>query len=302
MAKILSIVKETNYRPQQRRQQAQTIAVIVFKVNNRPFCDSFMAQLMGGVCFEVFQQGMTVTFVNPDEVESLSPEEFNCYCMNHGIAGVLVSNVAVDHKFTDTLRQSGIPFCMNSSSGGGEGIMSVGTNNYDSTLEILDYMICLGHTQIAFLGLVTNQVDCHRERYRAYCDILQRHGIALRDELVIDLPDAEISTIRNELIRLMSRNERPTALFYCGEVLTRAIPILHSMGFSIPDDISIAGYKMMCDEELLFPDISSIIQPTEEIGRNAVRLLLDRIGKGEASALTLKNKIAYGATVRNLKG
>jgi DNA-binding LacI/PurR family transcriptional regulator len=32
----------------------------------------------------------------------------------------------------------------------------------------------------------------------------------------------------------------------------------------------------MSDEELLFPDISAIIQPTEDIGRNAVRLLLKK--------------------------
>lgn len=56
----------------------------------------------------------------------------------------------------------------------------------------------------------------------------------------------------------------------------------------------------MNDEELLFPDISAIIQPTEDIGRNAVRLLLKKIEYKKVTSLQLKNKIAYGSTVKKL--
>ena len=111
-AKVLAIVKATNYKPQQRKQLVQTIGIVVFKVNNKPFCDAFMGALMSGVCSEAFQQGRTITFINPDVVENFTPEELHCYCLNNGIAGLLLSNISASHKFTNIALQSGVPFFM----------------------------------------------------------------------------------------------------------------------------------------------------------------------------------------------
>lgn len=300
IAKVQAIVKETNYKPQQRKQMVQTIGIIIFKVEGKPFCDSFMGELMNGICSEAFRQGRTITFINPAEVVDLSPEEFHCYCLNHGIAGVLLPNIAMQDRFIEKIRQADIPFCVMANIFQEDSIASVGTDNYESTMELLDYVICLGHTQIAFLGLVTDQVESHRERFRAYLDIHKKHNLKVHDELIIDLPDAENTTIRNELIRLMSRPKRPTAIFYCAETLMKVIPILQSMGISTPENVSISGYKMMSDEELLFPDISAIIQPAEEIGSTSVKLLIAKLEHKKVSTVRLKNKIVYGSTVKNL--
>ena len=80
----------------------------------------------------------------------------------------------------------------------------------------------------------------------------------------------------------------------------KVIPILQSMGISTPENVSISGYKMMSDEELLFPDISAIIQPAEEIGSTSVKLLIAKMEHKKVSTVRLKNKIVYGSTVKNL--
>ena len=98
----------------------------------------------------------------------------------------------------------------------------------------------------------------------------------------------------------MSRPKRPTAIFYCAETLMKVIPILQCMGIPTPENVSISGYKMMSDEELLFPDISAIIQPVEEIGSTSVKLLIAKMEHKKVSTVRLKNKIVYGSTVKNL--
>ncbi|MBQ9788738.1 MAG: LacI family DNA-binding transcriptional regulator [Lentisphaeria bacterium] len=301
VAKVLSIVKKLNYQPQQRKQLNQTLGVIAFHVDNQPLSKTFSSLLLSGVCAETFKNDRTLTFVAVEQVAKLSPDELHCFCINHGISGFLLCNIAWNHPFCATIKQAGIPFTILADKAPAECDYSyVATNNYDACYEIMDYVACLGHKEIAFLGLITDQVESHRERQRAYFEVLKAHNLPIRNEFIIDLPDAQLSTIKNELTRLMSRKNRPTAIFYCSEELTKIFVVLKQMDLKVPEQLSIAGLKMESDNELLLPEISSVIQPTYEIGQTAVRFLLDEIEHKKVSSSLLKNKVIYGNTVKRI--
>ena len=164
----------------------------------------------------------------------------------------------------------------------------------------MDYVACLRHKEIAFLGLITDQIESHRERLQAYLDVLKKHNLPIRNEFIINLPDTEIHTIKNELTRLMSRQTRPTAIFYCSEELINIFSVLKNMNLSIPDQISVAGFNLESNNELLSLEISAVIQPTYEIGRTAVKSLINKIENKKTSSTILKNKIIYGSTVKQI--
>jgi len=52
---------------------------------------------------------------------------------------------------------------------------------------------------------------------------------------------------------------------------------LRDLGFRVPDDISLAGFDGVRMGELLSPVLTTVVQPTAEIGRAAVDLLLQLI-------------------------
>ncbi len=301
-AKVLSIAKAYNYQPQQRKQTSHTLGVIAFHVGEHLLTKAFTTLLLNGVCAETFASGRTLTFISVNQIADLSPEELRCFCINHGISGLFLCNASWDYPFCQVVKQSGIPFTILADKAPDECNYSyVATDNYESTYELMDYIACLGHREIAFVGLITDEIECHSERLRAYLDVLKAHKLPIRDEFIINLPETSQEIIKNELTRLLSRAVVPTAIFYCSEELINLFAVLKQMNIKIPEDLSVAGFRLEKDNELFLPEISSVVQPTCEIGKTAVKFLLDEIEHKKISSSTLKNKVIYGSTVKNCK-
>ena len=71
--------------------------------------------------------------------------------------------------------------------------------------------------------------------------------------------------------------------------------VLKNLQISVPEELSVAGMQM--GQENFQPEISAIIQPTEEIGRESVRILMHQIETGESRGYIFTNYIYYGETV-----
>lgn len=82
--------------------------------------------------------------------------------------------------------------------------------------------------------------------------------------------------------------ERPTAVF-CGndEAAMGFVSQLSKYGLSVPDDISVLGFDDIVLADSYVPALSTIHQPKEEMGRQAMSLLLDIIEKRTTAPLPI---------------
>ena len=295
--RVMEIIKKFNYVPQQRKQHGNSIGVVTFLTADRPLSSPFVSLLLNGICSEAFAHGRDITLVDSARIARFSPEELHCYYTANSLSGLLCLNLSDLDPFCARLRASKLPYLLlaNADPSGN----SVSSNNYDSVAEMIDYIICMGHRRIAFIGAVLNILESHILRRRAYEDTLLRHAIPLRPEFVIDLPDCERPTVKNALSRLLARPEPPTALFFAGEDLP-VLPVLKQLGLRIPEDISVAGMALSPQESGMVPELSSIIQPVEAIGRCGVDLLLDLLAGNTPGPRVLNNLVLYGDTIRKI--
>ena len=298
-ARVLEIIKKHNYVPQQRKQTESTVGVITFHNNRRPLASPFTGRLLNGVCLQCFEEGKDMILIDGDRLATFSPEELYCYYASNSLAGLLICNKAADDPFCLRLRKSGIPFILLANAAPGGEVNYVATRNYEAVSELIDYMICLGHRRIAYVGLLNQLLDSHRERLRAFRDMHRKHGIDLRSEFVLDLPDAENATVKNALLRLLARPEPPTALFVGTDECVKLYPLLAEMKIEVPETLSVAGFRMECDEAESGRDYSGIVQPTEQIGRRGVAALLDlAAGRCDHVFELLENAVNFGETVK----
>ena len=270
--RVMEIIRRHNYVPQQRKQHGNAIGAVTFLSNNRPLIDR-------------------------NRISRLSPEELHCFYTANSLSGLLGINLSDSEPFYRKLRASQLPYVLlsNAESGGN----SISTKNYESVAEMIDYILCRGHERVAFLGMVIDMFESHIQRLRAYEDTLARHGIPLRKEFVIDLPNGERSTVKNALSRLLARPEPPTALFYASEDLA-VVPILKQLGVRIPEDLSVAGMAIAPPESEGGPELSTVIQPVEEIGRCGVDFLLELLEGRHPTPKVLDNLVHYGDTIRKI--
>jgi DNA-binding LacI/PurR family transcriptional regulator len=78
--------------------------------------------------------------------------------------------------------------------------------------------------------------------------------------------------------RLLSLHQRPDAVFTANNLMTiGALHAIDESGLIVPDDIGLVGFDDMSWSSLVRPPLTSVAQPSYELGAEAARLLLSRI-------------------------
>lgn len=124
-----------------------------------------------------------------------------------------------------------------------------------------------------------------RERLSGYKLAMQGNGTMIRDSFVwastFDGKEIE-SACQKRLIRAA---KRPSALFTTnGVVALEALRSIYAFGLSTPEDIGFATLDEIAAADLFRPAITTVVQPTFDMGHRAVEVLLDRIARGDESA------------------
>ena len=150
--RVLEIIKKYNFVPQQRRQTGSAIGVVTFLLRQGPLMAPFTARLLNGACRQAFLAGRDLVLIDGERLAGLTPEELYCHYASNSLAGLLICNVAAENPFCTKLRKSGIPFILLANGSTDDSVNFVTTRNYEAVYELVDYMLCLGHRRIAYMG------------------------------------------------------------------------------------------------------------------------------------------------------
>jgi len=118
------------------------------------------------------------------------------------------------------------------------------------------------------------EVTSGLERYEGYVAALREAGIEPRPEFI------KMGNFRKEgghrsTVELLQLRNRPTALFVANNLMTLgSLLAIRDVGFSVPDDISIIGFDDMDWTVLANPPLTTVAQPTYEMGVTAMELLI----------------------------
>jgi DNA-binding LacI/PurR family transcriptional regulator len=150
---------------------------------------------------------------------------------------------------------------------------------------MVNYLIELGHDTIHMVAGQFRQSDRSCQRFTGYRDAMNDAGLVWRAPL--ELPFNTEDT-RNELSALLQVNNRPTALFCSNDQLAMTvIRDLQLLGFRVPEDVSVVGFDGVHVGQWMTPELTTMAQPTAEIGRLAVEHLLKLITGGPTSGPAL---------------
>jgi len=145
-----------------------------------------------------------------------------------------------------------------------------------------------GHTRVGFINN-TADVPATRQRLRAFRAMLNEAGLD-GDEAPVESEVSEVQGGYEAAKRILSRTERPTALFcYNDRMAMGAYRAAAELGLSIPHDLSVVGFD---DQELiaanLYPGLTTVALPHYEMGAWATEHLIDAIeGKDDLSLMAL---------------
>nr|WP_122012721.1 LacI family DNA-binding transcriptional regulator [Maliibacterium massiliense] len=182
----------------------------------------------------------------------------------------------------------------------------ISCNSYDAAVSIIEHFITLDYRNIGYIGPIpaeerdVNKRWMNEHRFTAYCDVLSRHGFPFQREIVRNSPFV-VQDAYNAMLDILSKGGKPDAIFCAND--TVAIGVMRaaeSAGLRVGVDIGIAGIDDIELSAFLRPALTTIRVPKEDMGRIAVKILLDRIAQGHA--VPMRIELPYELIVRESCG
>lgn len=205
-------------------------------------------------------------------------ESFYVSAIANGLTeGLLLVAPQAPATYLNTLRKQNFPYVLIDQTDFTDNSSVVEATNWQGAYEATRYLIQLGHTRIAFITgalAVRSAVD----RLQGYKAALTDSGIPIRKDLVIEGDYQQRTGYETTRSLLQRVDARPTAIFASNDLTAfGAMDAARECGFRIPDNISIIGFDDVPQAVFVYPRLTTVRQPLEEMGRIAAKLLLEQI-------------------------
>lgn len=170
-----------------------------------------------------------------------------------------------------------------------KGIPYLCSDNYQGGKLAAEYLLAAGAEKLAYLGGSLQLDLLSNQRYQAFKETAAAAGFNVRDfQCQLDSFDRQEY---RKLARQMFREEAELDAVFASSDLIAAAVIKEAAanGIRVPGDLMVIGYDDLELAELYSPEITTIRQPTAEIARKAVELLLKAVAGEEIKRKNLLN-------------
>ncbi len=163
----------------------------------------------------------------------------------------------------------------------------VGPENIASTALLVEHLASLGHRRIGLVRGATG-LSTSTERVQGYRLGLERAGLDWEPKLVASGKSvSEPATAA--LHQLLDLRKPPTAVVAANNaMLAGVLRAARERHLRIAEDLAVVGYDDVAWADLVDPPLTTMAQPIQEIGRTAVRMLLERIQAPGQPARTVR--------------
>jgi len=293
--RIERAAEKLGYRPNQfarslRSKRSHTVGVMVFDMTD-PYC----TLVLRGIENTLYQASYLPILTDVHNERSRF-ERYLEMLLDRRIEGlvVLANWLFLDINLLADLEKSSIPTALIDCELKGDSMSSVIVDNELGGYAALDHLHSLGHRKIAFIRGPKTLADSS-PRWRGVRNCAKIHGIELNSRLIVELPDSRdpLSSFEagQKLTETLIKQEIPFTALLAFDDMTAfgAIRALTNAGTRVPDKCSVIGFDDVAASALCTPALTTVRQPMEAMGTDAVRIVLE----GIQSVLEKREVIAH---------
>nr|WP_279538007.1 substrate-binding domain-containing protein [Paenibacillus turpanensis] len=238
----------------------------------------FFTNIARGAEDKALQLGYQLILGNTDENKEKENKYVNML-MSTGVDGVLfVPTGDASAANLKKLIKRNVPFVFIDRTIDSIQADVISGDNPDTTRQLVNHLIELGHTRIALINGPTDLSNA-RERAQAFKDTLTLAGIGHDPKYMIETHFRKDNL--NEIVsKLFSfqKDERPTAILATNNFIgVNTLRALRALQIRVPEDVSVACF----DDPDIIPDYNPFLtvakQPAYDMGFLGMQLLIERI-------------------------
>ncbi|WP_026360576.1 LacI family DNA-binding transcriptional regulator [Amycolatopsis nigrescens] len=285
-AAVLAAVEQTGYTGDAIARSLVTGGTRSIGVAISLLANPYFAMLIQAIEREAAEAGYTVLLA--DTHDTVATEQDTVRTLrSRRVEGMLLTPAPGDGAVISELVSLGVPTVLMDRLATRGDVDQVGVENIQSTSALTEHLASLGHRRIGLIsgaaGLSTSE-----ERTLGYRLGLGRAGLSWTPELVAcghSSREGGVEALRTLLAQL----DPPTALVVANDSMM--VGVLHEARrreLRIGRDLPVVVYDDVEWADLVDPPLTTMAQPIEAIGRQAVRLLLARIADPDRKPETVR--------------
>ena len=275
-------IRQLGYTPNRAARslvtrRSDSIAVVITEPPGRLFSDPFFPRLIRGVSGALASRDKQLVLLMPEHGDEGRTVR---YLTGGHVDGALLVSLHGEDPIPAALLERGVPFVFVGRPPAGTHVSYVDVDNRQGGRRATRHLLDAGRRRVA---TIAGPLDMPPgvDRLDGYRDALRDAGLGADAELVAtgDFTSEGGSTAMEALL---DRCPDIDGVFAASDLMAAgALGVLVARGRRVPEDVALVGYDDSPIAAAMQPSLTSVRQPIEEMGPEAVHLLLDAIERAD---------------------
>lgn len=284
---ILKVGKELGYHPNPiaiklSQQKTYNVGVVVPE-----FINPFFPQVIIGIQDVLIKKGYQVLIMQSNE--SYETELMNVKTLENNMVDGLIISLSRETQNLDyykSLIKQGYPIVFFNRYNDTLPASKVIFDDYKWAFFITEHLIKQGYKKIYHLSAYQH-LQLAKNRIRGYKKAMEKHKLYYEADWIVET-GLRVDEGEQIMQKLIDTRNIPEAITCVNDMTALgAMRALKKNGFNIPNDVAITGFTETPMAELIDTPLTSIVQPTFEMGQIAAKLLLKNIESGNVTPETV---------------
>lgn len=280
--KIEKAIEKLDYYPSSvaRGLVSKSINLIALVISNIEMLNNFL--LIKTIEREANHYGYDIVLVTTNDNEQVEQNinEILSERYKH-VDGIILANVRYNGIDLNKLKQSFEHIVLVHRHIPNSIVDYVSIDNYLGGKLVAEYLIRMGHRTFSIIS-GPESILPYQKRTDGFTKTLIKHGY--KDDFTIVEGDQYLRSGYRAAEKLMTLESRPTSIFATSDLLAFGVlDAAKDYGWSIPDELSLIGFDNIYFSRLARIPLTTVDGQFETLGKNAVRLLMERINNINAS-------------------
>lgn len=253
------------------KESSKTILMLIPGFEN-PFTSS----VIKGVLDSINNHDYKIIFASVSNFNDTLDDYLN-FCSQFKLAGIISLASLADSKVIEALGTR-YPMVMCSEYPENNPLSFVSIDDDKAATIATEYLISLGREKIALVNNTTNNNKYARHRQKGYLKTLTKNKIEVNSSWILNLNIIDYSLAFTNIQSILKQDDIPNAIFAVSDTYAvAAVNAAKSVGLRVPEDISVVGFDNEAVSMMSAPSITTIMQPSYNIGYQSAELLFETI-------------------------
>ncbi|MCP1438890.1 LacI family kdg operon repressor [Erwinia persicina] len=279
--RIETAIAELNYRPSQmarglKRGRTRLIGLIIADITN-----PYSVDVMCGIEAACRAQGFTLLMCNTNNEVDQEQHYLNLLS-SYQVEGIVVNAVGMREEALSHLQQSLLPMVLIDRKIPDFACDVVGLNNHEAAAQVTTHLLEEAFDAILFVTEPLGTVNTRHERLKAFRETMAQHPQREAEQAEVALNDsARLDGILQDFYQ-RHRHQRCAVLAVNGALTLQIARSFKRLDLRWGEDLGLLGFDELVWSELAGGGITTLKQPTWQIGYAALEQVIRRIEGDEA--------------------